>query len=160
MAKRRPKTKRKIDPLRVSLRLLAIADRDTARAVRLLCKALLEPVQQPVFKVCNFKIGKEKYRRRLTSEHCKAIMKVVHQNGNVEAAVSGILGKESHQVADCIGSLMLALESSSGPVKQSVTLGCCMFDGGGPIPYLSQAQCNQYNPTKWDPTKPDCTHGP
>jgi hypothetical protein len=155
MAKR--PTKKKPDPLKVALKQLAVADRESARAIRFLCEALMEPVRKAVFKDCEFKYEKKKYKAKLTASQCQTVMTAVDQNENVLQTVSNLLGGLSCQVGDSANALMEELGiteklTSSKPIQ----LGCCEYEGGH-TPNLSQAQCNQYSPTNWDPLNPNCT---
>ena len=75
-----------------STQAAARADRESARAVRFLCKAILTPIQEPSFKTCKFTHEKKKYSTILTSDHCQAIQKVVKEKGNVPAEVGKLLG--------------------------------------------------------------------
>ncbi len=155
-------SKKKGDPLAILLKLLARADRESARAVRFLCKAILTPIQEPSFKTCKFTHEKKKYSVILTSDHCQAILKVVKEKGDVPAEVSKLLGGETQQVATSIAALMTVLgeadksRTKPAPAKP-VQLGCCVYSGGA-TPNLSQAQCNQFNPVSWEPSDPNCTN--
>lgn len=162
MAKRQ--TKKKVDPLKVSLKLLAHADRESARAVRSLFKALYMPVQEPAFKVCRFEYENKKYNARVTSDHCQKILAVVRKNGDVAGEVAGLLSALSKQVAEDVDHLMNQLGEPAASGKKAVakarvlgtiTLGCCVYQGGS-TPNLSQSQCSHYNPVKWDPGNPTC----
>jgi hypothetical protein len=151
-------SKKKADPLATLLKLLARADREGARAVRILCKAIMEPVQEPSFKTCKFTYEKKKYSATLTSEHCKAILNVVKEQGNVLAEVGLLLAAENQQIVASIAGLMVSLTASGKIVAvKPIQLGCCMYMGG-PTPNLSQAQCSQFPASSWDPADPNCTN--
>ncbi len=158
--------KKKGDPLAILLKLLARADRDTARAVRFLCKAILSPVQEPTFKICKFTYEKKKYSAVMTSDHCRAIQKVVKEQGNVLAEVGSLLSGETVQVVAAIAALMTSLGEETTGTKPTgtkptstkpVQLGCCAYQGGQ-TPNLSQSQCNQFSPSTWDSGDPTCTN--
>ena len=100
MAKSQPKDK--VDPLAISLKLLARADRDSARALRFLCKAILTPFPEPDLKACKFVYGKKKYSAKLTPDQCQTILKVVKENGNVLLTVTNLLGGFTKQVTGWI----------------------------------------------------------
>jgi len=160
MAKRSSK---KPDPIALGLEQLAIADKKSARALRRLFEALLEPSPTPVYKTCRFEIGDTPYKARLTSYQCQLILKVVSENGNVKAAVDGLVGGLDCTVRDAANALAAQLDiasdsAMSDAISTRIELGCCVYNGGQ-TPNLSQAQCNQYN-GEWDPKHPDCTHVP
>jgi len=154
MAKR--PLKKKVDPLAVALKQLAIADRETARAVRDLCEALLVPVEKPVFKECKFKLDKKTYRARLWSDQRKKILSIVKSKGNVLKEVSELLGELSGAVAGCANSLLGEFSAAEHPaVNQPIKLGCCKYDGGQTA-NLTQSQCMQYTGSTWDNGDPGC----
>ncbi len=154
MAKR--PTKKKPDPLKIALQQLALADKESAKALAFLCDALMEPVRKPVFKDCEFKFEKKKYKAKLTAGQCETIMKAVDQN-NALQTVSDLLGGLSCQIAEGANDLIeqLGITTKMKSTKP-IQLGCCEYTGGH-TPNLSQAQCNQYSPTNWDPLNPNCT---
>jgi hypothetical protein len=156
--------KKKIDPLAIGLELLAVADKDSARAARSLFEALGEPFEKPALKLCEFKIGKKHYGAKLTSNQSEAILNAVKKNDDVNALVQKLLGALNRQVSDSANGLIELLEGSvASPVKgkkaspkiTKSVLGCCHYVGG-PTASLSQAQCNHYNPESWDPNDPNC----
>ena len=161
MAKRRQKgkkIKKTSDPLAIALRELAIADRQTARAIRSLGKAILETVEEPPVEDCKFVWNGTKYRAKLPAAHCQAIMDVVASNGNVLATVGEILGAHvTLQAVQCIAALSGILTSGlKSPLGTKVALGCCTYDGGQ-TSFLSQAQCLQYTDAAWDQNHPNCS---
>jgi hypothetical protein len=152
------KAKKTSDPLAIALNELAIADRQTARAIRSLSKAILETVEEPSVEDCKFVMNGTKYRAKLTTAHCQAIMAVVDSNGDVLGTVGGLLGSGvNQQVVQCIAALTGVL-TEGGEIRQGtkVALGCCSYDGGQ-TSYLSQAQCLQYPDATWDQNHPNCS---
>ncbi len=129
-----------------------------------MCKAILTPFPEPDLKVCKFVYEKKKYSAKLTPDQCQTILKAVNDKRNVPELVSLLLGGFTKQVAGWIEALTTALDVPAKARKKPptvssnkpVTLGCCIYVGGM-TPNLSQAQCNQYNPTSWDSSDPDCT---
>lgn len=169
MAKKQgKKSAKKIDPLRISLRLLANADREAARALAALAKGVLEPVGKPKFKTCKFQIGKEKYSRRLTVPQCQEILAVVSKHGDVLGKVQELLGDLNVKVAQAASEAAAALgvsptgakaKKASGdndsPLGFVIVLGCCRYVGGS-APNLTKTQCQQYQPVSWDSSNPAC----
>jgi hypothetical protein len=159
------KAAKKIDPLAISLKLLARAGRDSGRAIGFLDKAILESVTGPRFKVCKFQYGTKKYSATLTADQCVSILEVVKQGGDVLGKVQQLLGDLTEAVAECIDILAQSLnitaaakkKGAAGPAQplQIIALGCCTYDGGTAA-NLTKAQCSQYSPTKWDPGNPTC----
>jgi hypothetical protein len=159
------KAAKKIDPLAISLKLLARADRDAGRAIAFLDKAILEPVIGPRFKVCKFKYGTKKYSATLTADQCTSILDVVKQGGDVLGKVQQLLGDLTGAVAECIDIMAQSLNITAAAKKkgaagqaqplQIIALGCCTYDGGTAA-NLTKAQCSQYSPSKWDPGNPSC----
>jgi len=159
MAKRRHTSKKSAAPLAIGLGQLATADRQSARAVRFLCKAILTPVEQPAFKKCKFVLDGEKYSAMLTAKHTRAILAVVSQNGNVPATVAALLGGLTKQVAEDIGALLNDLAESAEMQPGIVVpppLGRCTY-AGGQTPNLTNAQCMQYPDPSWNQNDPNCT---
>jgi hypothetical protein len=151
MAKLRPKkkTQKKIDPLTVSLKLLALADRECVRAIRSLSKAIITPAPVPKIVDCGFKLHKKKYRARVTVDQCEKILEAV--------------GKKDATDLNDFGQTLGVQEKSrpkSGPKpaspSQPIPLGCCIYTGGM-TPNLTQSQCQQFNPTQWDQGDPNCS---
>ena len=170
MAKPRPKTKKKtqkkrIDPLAVSLRLLAHADRECIRAIRYLCKAVLSPVQEPEVVSCEFRVHKKKYRATVTADQCEKILKAVGENGDVLDVVKLLLSDLTKLVADDMDRFATTLGITAkvrktlgvvpSPSLKPVPLGCCIYSGGR-TPNLTQSQCNQFHPIKWSSSDPEC----
>ena len=156
--------KKKIDPLTIGLELLAVADKDSARAARFLFEALGDSVEKPALKLCEFKIGKKHYGAKLTSNQTQAILDAVKKKDDVIALVQKLLGALNRQVSDCANALIDQLEGPVASVRKGnkaspqitkTVLGCCHYVGG-PTANLSQAQCNHYNPESWDPGDPNC----
>ena len=132
--------------------------------MRFLCKAIYTPVQEPGFKLCKFEYNNRKYNARVTSDHCRKILAVVREDGDVAGEVAGLLSTLTQQVAEDVDHLMRQLGEPAASRKKAVvqarvlgtiTLGCCVYQGGS-TPNLSQSQCSHYNPTKWDPGNPTC----
>jgi hypothetical protein len=151
------KAKKTSDPLAIALNELAIADRQTARAIRSLSKAILETVEEPSVEDCKFAWKGTKYRARLATAHCQAILAVVDSDGDVLGKVGDLLGVGvTRQAVQCITALSGVLGTDvKTPQGTKVALGCCTYDGGQ-TSNLSQAQCMQYPGASWDPNHPDC----
>jgi hypothetical protein len=167
MAKHRTQTSR--NPLSVSLKLLVNADRESARATRLLGKAIAISVKPTALKVCEFRVGSKKYHPKITEYQCRTIKSAVSGGGDVLVVVNQLLGDLSKQIAQCIGDLtnLLGDDSKSGKGKKTggskqsynnPVLGCCTYVGGQ-TPNLTQAQCTQYTGSTWDKNYPDCSFG-
>jgi hypothetical protein len=150
-------TKKKVDGLAISLKLLAKADRGAVSALKKLSATIMFPVKIPALEVCKFKVDKKKYKRRLTSEQCKAIRKAILENKPIPPVAAGLLGDLTNRIMDCIDAL--ADQLSKAQLIKPGTLGCCSYSMGA-TPNLTQAQCNQYPGSKWDPANPDCAHCP
>jgi hypothetical protein len=149
--------KKKIDPLEIGLELLATADKETARAARFLYEALGEPFEKPPFENCEFKVGKKRYKAKLTSSQCEKIHDAVKKNENVNDLVQGLLGALNSQVGDSANAIVKLLEDGGPKAARStpIKLGCCHYSGGKSA-NLSQAQCSHYDPATWDSTDPGC----
>jgi hypothetical protein len=154
------------DPLAVSLGLLAHADRQSLRALRLLFRAILEPIREPAFADCEFDYGGEHYDYTLTEDQCEQILAAVKNGDDVPAVVERLLVAMTKQIADDIDLLETTMggpasspEGTTGDVLlvKVVQLGCCIVTGTNSIPNLTQSQCNQYNPIKWDSGNANCT---
>ena len=151
MAKRPPKEKN--DNLRVALRHLARADKEAARALRNLCIAVQNPVQEPDFEYCAFAYDGEEYNFFLTSNQSKKIRDVAAEGGNVQQTVSDFLSPLTSAAIDGANALLAPLGI---PTKKSaIAKGCCKYDGIK-SPGLTQSQCLQYTGSTWDSTDPTC----
>ncbi len=176
MAKVKAKTKAKAkrpqktsDPIAVSLKLLAHADKESVQALRHLFKAIMERPRLPAFAECKFGYAGKRYKARLTVDHCEKILEAIQKGDDLLAVVSGILAGMTGQVAVDIDGLEAKMggpaPSKKGhtgtlPLLKIVVLGCCTISGGNAIPNLTQSQCNQYNPINWDSGNPNCSpHG-
>ena len=113
------KTKRKINPLTVALKQLKIADRDAGRAFVYLERALIEPVDKPRLKLCQFKIGKKKYSVTVTPDQCKIIQDVVKQNGDVVHKVQELVADVNKAVDQCLETLAPVLGVTSASRKKA-----------------------------------------
>jgi hypothetical protein len=148
----------KVDPIATALSELVTADKETAKALRFLYKALMQPVQRPDYQRCKFKIGKVHYNCRIWLDQSQAILKVVNAGGNVKAEIDSIVAGLNCRIVACQQILAESVGVADRAfVIKPVQLGCCVYDGGT-TPNLSQAQCNQYNPVQWNPANlnPDC----
>ena len=164
-AKTKKTTKKKIDPLAISLKLLALAVRESMRAIRFLNKAIMSPVQEPKIVNCTFKLHKKRYRARVTVEQAEKILAAVGDNSDVLGVVTGLLSTLTKTIVGDLDeyAVLLGIQAKArarpmGGIK-TIPVGCCIYSGGS-IPNLTQSQCQQYNPTKWDQNDPNCTNSP
>jgi hypothetical protein len=157
-------TARHPDPVRVSLRLLTLADRETENALKALGRALLSPVQLPPLIACRFKLGTKTYAGKLTREQSQLVKAALPSPKKVNDVLGKLLGNVLDvAIGECIVGLTDALTpaSTSRPKRTAGApqRGCCTYNGGQ-TPNLTQTQCNQYSPISWDPGNPYCSYQP
>jgi hypothetical protein len=155
MAKGPSKKKKKSDHLAILLGLLAIADKESARALKALGKALEVPAEKIRFKTCTFRLSGKPYSARLTVAQREIILDVVDQGGNVFAAAAGFLSTLNVTAAGDWSGLTAILDPGTGDSTKIVPLGCCTCSSGQ-MPNLTQAQCTQFPDSTWT-QPPDCT---
>jgi hypothetical protein len=161
MAKPPKKPKKKTpDYLAKTLEALTTLDRETAKAIRLLCIGNQVPIDKVVLKRKEFKVGDKTYHAKLSQLQWNEILPLVGQgNLAVLVKVREILS-DLAVLASTDETALFALISGDSKSKKkpapSGQLGCCSF-ADGPSEPLTQAQCTMCGGTGWDSTDPDCS---
>jgi hypothetical protein len=159
--KKSKKSKKKMpDYLANALEALTTLDRDTAKAIRLLCLGNQVPIDKVVLKRKHFEAGGKSYHAKLSQPQWEQILAVVGQGTlAVLLKVREILSDLAVLVSTNETALfaeMSADSKSKRPTKSSGQLGCCSF-ADGPSEPLTQAQCTMCGGTGWNPNDPDCS---
>ncbi len=166
---KKPKKSKKKTPdlLAKTLEVLTTLDRDTAKAIRLLCLGNQVPIDKVVLKRKQFEVGGKSYHAKLSQVQWEQILAVVGEGSlAVLVKVREILSDLAVLVSSsetALFALMSGDSKSKGkkPLRAAIDkqqIGCCSF-ADGPSEPLTQAQCTMCGGTGWNPNDPDCSQG-
>ena len=141
MAKAPAKKKKKIDALKVALKQLATADKESIDAVAALGKVLQIEAPKIRLKNCSFEVDGVGYAVKVTAYQRDQILSAVKEQKDVFTAVVELLGDLNIPVANAYNDLLAELEEKIGKTSGGkAVLGCCSC-ANGKLPNLTQAQC-------------------
>jgi hypothetical protein len=164
--KKSKKPKKKTpDLLAKTLEVLTTLDRETAKAIRLLCIANQVPIDKVVLKRKEFEVDGKSYHAKLSQFQWDQILAVAG-GGNLAALVkvreilSGLAvlvsGSEIALFVEMSGDPKSKGKKPSRGAIDKQQIGCCSF-ADGPSEPLTQAQCTMVGGTGWNPNDPDCS---